>query len=101
MWAALEPLAISTGANADVMQKYLLSVVLKRLDGHVGGTIGSVQVRVITTLIPGPGRTPAQTAPQTRTLDWWTLPQSTDSSTAMRAGADADPSATAPNAGAG
>lgn len=67
-----------TGANADVMQRYLLNVALERLRGQVTGTIGSVQVRAITTLLPGPGRTPAQTAPQTRTLDWWPVPQSTD-----------------------
>ena len=67
-----------TGTNADVMQQYLLNVVLERLRGEVGtGTIGSVQIRAITTLIPGPGRTPAQTAPQTRTLDWWSIPQDT------------------------
>lgn len=84
-----------TGTNADLMQKYLLNVVLKRLDGHVGGRIGSVQVRVITTLIPGPGRTPAQTAPQTRTLDWWSLPRSADSA------ASAGPSPSPTNVGTG
>jgi hypothetical protein len=30
-----------------------------------------VQVRFIVTLLPGPGRTAAQTAPQTQTLPWW------------------------------
>ncbi|HEU5425538.1 MAG TPA: DUF5819 family protein [Actinocrinis sp.] len=78
-----------TGPNSAVMQKYLLSVVLNRLGGHVGGTIGSVQVRAITTLIPGPGRTPAQTAPQTRTLDWWNVPQNTDSAAAAAPAAGA------------
>jgi hypothetical protein len=39
-----------------------------------GSTIGSVQIRAVTTLLPGPGRTLAQTAPQVRTLDWWTVP---------------------------
>ncbi len=69
-----------TGTNAAVMQQYLLNVVLERLRGHVGGgVIGSVQIRAITTLIPGPGRTAAQTAPQTRTLDWWSLARSADS----------------------
>jgi len=63
-----------TGGNAAVMQGYLLNLVLSRLHGQVDGRIGSVQIRAITTLIPGPGRTPQQTAPQTRTLDWWTVP---------------------------
>ena len=68
-----------TGVNADVMQKYLMAIALERLGKHVGGgTIGSVQIRAITTLIPGPGRTPAQIAPQTRTLDWWSVSQNTD-----------------------
>ncbi|HZP51586.1 DUF5819 family protein [Actinocrinis sp.] len=76
-----------TGANADVMQKYLMAVALERLGGHVGsGTIGSVQIRAITTLIPGPGRTPAQIAPQTRTLDWWSVTQNPDA----RSGAGGD-----------
>lgn len=60
-----------TAPTADTMQQYLLGVVLGRLRGQVGGTINSVQVRAVTTLIPGPGRTTAQTAPQTQTLDWW------------------------------
>lgn len=76
-----------TGANADVMQRYLLNVVLERLRGHVYGTIGSVQVRAITSLIPGPGRTKADTAPQTRALDWWTVPQGTDPTDDTDAGA--------------
>lgn len=63
-----------TGANAALMRQYLLNVVLGRLrDRSGGGAIASVQIRVTTTLIPGPGRTAAQTAPQTRTLDWWTI----------------------------
>lgn len=62
-----------TAGNADIMQHYLLNIVLDRLHGQVGGTISSVQIRAITTLIAGPGRTAAQTAPQTRTLDWWTV----------------------------
>ncbi len=61
-----------TAGNADIMQRYLLNLVLDKLHGRVGDAIGSVQVRAITTLIPGPGRTAAQTAPQTRTLTWWT-----------------------------
>jgi hypothetical protein len=63
-----------TGGTADVMQQYLLNIVIDRLRGQVGGkTISSVQIRAITTLIPGPGRTPDQLAPSTRTLDWWTV----------------------------
>ena len=60
-----------TAGDSDLMQHYLLNIVLSRLRGQVGGTISSVQIRTITTLIPGPTRTAAQTAPQTRTLDWW------------------------------
>lgn len=62
-----------TTGDADIMQQYLLNIVVDRLRGQVSQTIGSVQIRAITTLIPGPGRTAAQTAPSTRTLDWWTL----------------------------
>lgn len=62
-----------TTGDANIMQQYLLNIVVDRLHGQVTGTIGSVQIRAITTLIPGPGRTAAQTAPSTRTLDWWTL----------------------------
>jgi hypothetical protein len=61
-------------AEADTMQAYLMNLVLDRLRPLAGGTIGSVQIRAVTTLIPGPGRTAAQTAPQVRTLDWWPLP---------------------------
>ncbi|MBS2964552.1 hypothetical protein KGA66_15965 [Actinocrinis puniceicyclus] len=60
-----------TGPNSEIMRQYLLNVVFDRLRGQVGGAIGSVQIRATTTLIPGPGRTAAQSAPQTRTLDWW------------------------------
>jgi hypothetical protein len=70
-----------TGGQSAIMQQYLLNLVLDRLHGPVKGTIGSVQVRAITTLIPGPGRTAAQTAPQTRTLDWWTVPANPADST--------------------
>jgi hypothetical protein len=63
-----------TAHDASVMQSYLLNLVLGRLRGQVGATIGSVQIRAVTTLLPGPGRTAAQTAPQTRTLTWWTVP---------------------------
>jgi hypothetical protein len=64
----------ASGAHADVLQRYLLDIVLQRLGGRVAGPIGSVQVRAVTTLIPGPGRTAAQTAPRTRTLHWWAVP---------------------------
>lgn len=60
--------------TAPIMQRYLLNLVAQRLHEQVAGPISSVQVRAVTTLIPGPGRTPAETAPQTRTLAWWTVP---------------------------
>jgi hypothetical protein len=60
-----------TAADSAVMQDYLVNVVLDHLRPLVRGAIGSIQVRAITTLLPGPGRTPAQTAPQAWTLDWW------------------------------
>jgi hypothetical protein len=83
-----------TADGAALMQQYLLNLVLDRLHGAVGGPIGSVQIRTVTTLIPGPGRTAAQTAPQTRTLDWWTVPSVT--------GGTAPPdSASAPSPGPG
>ena len=63
-----------TAPDASVMQTYLLGVVVDRLRPLAPGAIGSVQIRVVTTLIPGPGRTAAQTVPQTRTLDWWEVP---------------------------
>jgi hypothetical protein len=62
------------GAHAAVYQRYLLNMVLQRLRGRVAGSIGSVQVRAVTTPIPGPGSTAAEIVPQTRTLDWWTVP---------------------------
>lgn len=64
-----------TGGDADLYQSYLMNLVLDRLHGTLGAAapVGSLQIRAVTTLIPGPGRTAQQTAPQTRTLDWWTL----------------------------
>jgi Family of unknown function (DUF5819) len=62
-----------TTGNGNLMQQYLLNLVIDRLRGQVGGTINSVQIRAVTTLIPGPGRTATQTAAQTRTLSWWTV----------------------------
>lgn len=61
-------------AEADTMQAYLMNLVLARISPLAGGTIGSIQIRAVTTLIPGPGRTAAQTTPQVRTLDWWPVP---------------------------
>lgn len=63
-----------SSAEADTMQAYLLNLVVDRLRPLAGAAIGSVQIRAVTTLIPGPGRTAAQTVPQVRTLDWWTVP---------------------------
>ena len=54
-------------------QEYLENLVVDRIKGEVGGTVGAVQLSITTTLIPGPGRTAKQTAPQTQTLDWWVV----------------------------
>jgi uncharacterized protein DUF5819 len=62
-----------TSPDAGTLQSYLTALVLSRVQPLAGGTIGSIQIRAITTLIPGPGRTAAQTAAQVRTLDWWTV----------------------------
>ncbi len=64
-----------TGGDADLYQTYLKNLVLDKLHGTLGADaqVGSVQIRAVTTLIPGPGRTARQTAPQTRTLDWWAV----------------------------
>ena len=62
-----------TGANAGVAQQYLSNVVVQRLTAEIGGKYSSVQVRFVFTLLPGPGRTAAQTKPQARTLTWWVL----------------------------
>lgn len=68
-------------ATATVMQRYLFNTVLQRLQARVAGQpITAVQVRAVTTLIPGPGRTAAQTGPQTRTLGWWTVSAEASSS---------------------
>ena len=68
----------ANGAPSDVaaplMQRYLLNIVVQRLQARTNGTISSVQVRAVTTLIPGPDRTAAQTTAQIRTLDWWPVP---------------------------
>jgi len=51
----------------------LESLVLTYLRPRESGTIDSIQIRFIVTLIPGPGRTAAQTAPQTQALAWWVV----------------------------
>lgn len=56
---------------AATAQAYLQNLVLSYLTPRESRTIDSIQVRFIVTLIPGPGRTAAQTAPQTQTLPWW------------------------------
>lgn len=61
---------------AATAQAYLQNLVLGYLRPREPGTIDSVQVRFITTLLPGEGRTAAQIAPQTQTLPWWLVTQS-------------------------
>ena len=56
---------------AGAAQQYLQNLVLGYLRPRESGSIDSIQVRFVVTLIPGSGRTAAQTAPQTQTLDWW------------------------------
>jgi uncharacterized protein DUF5819 len=56
---------------AATAQGYLENLVLGYLRPRESGTIDSVQVRFIVTLLPGSGRTAAQLAPQTQTLPWW------------------------------
>lgn len=58
---------------ASVAQQYLENLVLQYLSPREPGRIDSVQVRFVVTLIPGPGRSAAQTAPQTQTLPWWVI----------------------------
>jgi Family of unknown function (DUF5819) len=54
-------------------QQYLENLVLTYLRPRESGTIDSIQIRFIVTLIPGQGRTAAQTAPQTQALPWWVV----------------------------
>ena len=62
---------------AGTAQAYLQSLVLTYLrPRESGGAIDSIQVRFVTTLLPGDDRTSAQTAPQTQTLPWWLVTQS-------------------------
>ena len=56
---------------AATSQTYLQNLVLDYLRPIESGTIDSIQVRFVVTLLPGSGRTAAQTAPQTQTLPWW------------------------------
>ena len=58
---------------AGTAQQYLQNLVLGYLRPRESGTIDSIQVRFIVTLIPGAGRTAAQSAPQTQTLAWWVV----------------------------
>jgi Family of unknown function (DUF5819) len=58
---------------AGTAQQYLQNLVLDYLRPRESGTIDSIQVRFVVTLIPGSGRTAAQTAPQTQTLNWWVV----------------------------
>lgn len=61
---------------AGTAQAYLENLVLTYLRPRAsGGAIDSIQVRFVTTLLPGDGRTAAQTAPQTQTLPWWLVTQ--------------------------
>lgn len=62
-----------TGQNAAIVQQYLSNMAVDRLSATIGGHYASIQIRLIFTLLPGPGRTAAQTAPQVRTLNWWVL----------------------------
>ena len=64
-------LPIANSPMAATAQGYLQNLVLGYLRPRESGAIDSVQVRFIVTLLPGPGRTAAQTAPQTQTLPWW------------------------------
>jgi len=60
-----------TGPQSEVAQQYLGNLVVDRLTAQIGGRYSTIQVRLVFTLLPGPGRTKAQTAPQARTLSWW------------------------------
>lgn len=60
---------------ASTAQAYLQNLVLGYLRPREPESIDSIQVRFTTTLLPGEGRTAAQTAPQTQTLPWWLVTQ--------------------------
>lgn len=63
----------STTPLGPIVQQYLENLVVDRLQGLGAGRITAVQLQITTTLLPGPGRTAAQTAPQTETFTWWTV----------------------------
>jgi hypothetical protein len=63
----------STAPLGPIAQQYLENLVVDSLQGQVGGKIAAVQLQVTTILLPGPGRTAKQTAPQVQRLDWWTV----------------------------
>lgn len=56
---------------AGTAQAYLQNLVLSYLRPTLSQPLDSIQVRFVVTLLPGPGRTAAQTAPQVQTLPWW------------------------------
>ncbi|MBR7836674.1 hypothetical protein KDL01_25565 [Actinospica durhamensis] len=58
---------------AATSEAYLRSLVLGYLRPHVSGSIDSLQVRFVVTLVPGDGRTAQQLAAQTQTLPWWVM----------------------------
>jgi len=64
-------LPLASSPMAATAQGYLENLVLGYLRPRESGAIDSVQVRFIVTLLPGSGRTAAQSAPQTQTLPWW------------------------------
>jgi Family of unknown function (DUF5819) len=76
-WLKFVQTHTSTGtpdANAPLAataQGYLQNLVLGYLRPRESGAIDSIQVRFVITLLPGEGRTAAQTAPQPQTLPWW------------------------------
>ena len=59
--------------TAATTQAYLQNLALSYLRPRLSQTIDSIQIRFVVTLLPGPGRTAAQTAPQVETLPWWLL----------------------------
>jgi hypothetical protein len=65
-----------TTPDGQLLQQYLENVVIDRLAPAVGGQIGSIDIQATITLLPGPGRTAKQTAPQTHDLGWWVVQSS-------------------------
>jgi hypothetical protein len=62
-----------TSPLADTARRYLQNLVLEYLRPRETGPIDSIQIRFVTTLVPGPGRDAGQLAPQTQTLTWWVV----------------------------